>query len=230
MLTGSMHHIQREIISSLARQSPQRFSELQPPTVPNNTFSYHLKKLLQSGYITLVDGGYVATRKALKDLQYNTPRDKRTGTPVFITAVYVTNALDKVLLLRRDNQPFVGWYGVPAGMIHQGEPLDQAARRELVEKTTIKAPDVHFAGVMDFRYLEQSSKDLFVHTVAFVYTYRLPGDGKELEGYRSNYGTLTWSNLSDIHILPEVHTIANLVEQKQPTVKSIDYDEPAVIS
>jgi ADP-ribose pyrophosphatase YjhB (NUDIX family) len=223
-----MHHIQREIISSLARQSPQRFSELQPPEVPNNTFSYHLKKLLQSGYVTPVDGGYVATRKALKDLQYVTERDKRPSTPVYITATYVINAKDEVLLLRRNNQPFVGWYGVPAGLVHQGEHLDQAARRELLEKTTIKAPDVQFAGVMDFRYLEQGSGDLFVHTVAFVYSYRLPGNGEELEGHQTHYGTLTWSKLTDEQILPEVHTIATLVEQKQPAVKSLDYDEPSM--
>lgn len=228
MFTRDMHHIQQEIISSLAHQSPQRFSELQPPQIPNNTFSYHLKKLLQSGYIALVDGGYIATRKALKSLQYNADRDKRSGAPVFITAVYVTNAKGKVLLLRRNTNPFVGWYSMPAGLIHQGEQLDVAARRELLEKTTIKAPDVHFKGVMDFRYLEQDSGDLFVHTIAFVYSFRLPGNGKELEGGESRYGTLHWSDLSDNNILPEVYTVAEMIKLKQPVVKSIDYEEPTM--
>jgi ADP-ribose pyrophosphatase YjhB (NUDIX family) len=229
MFTRDMHHIQQEIISSLAHQSPQRFSQLQPQQIPNNTFSYHLKKLLQSGYITLVDGGYIATRKALKAFQYATLRDKRTGNPVFISAVYVTNDDGEVLLLERNNQPFVGYYSVPAGLIHQGEHLGDAAIRELFEKTSIEASKLQFAGVLDFQYLERASSDLFVHTVAFIYTYKIPGTGKKLVGLESYYGTLVWSNLQDSRVLPEVHTIAKLVKKNKPTLESIDYEEPSTL-
>ncbi len=224
-----MHHIQKEIITSLAQTSPQRFSQLQPPQVANNTFSYHLKKLLQSGYVASGDGGYAATRKALKTLQYHEADEKRTTTPVFLTAVYVTNSDGKVLLLRRNTQPFIGYYSIPAGLVHQGEHLDAAARRELLEKTSIKAGRVRFAGVLDFQYLEPGSGDLFTHTVAMVYTYRLSGDGKRLAGLETRYGTLLWSDLTDKNILPEVHTIAQLIKKKQTTPVSADYDEPLVV-
>jgi hypothetical protein len=85
---------------------------------------------------------------------------------------------------------------------------------------------VTFRGILDFQYTAQDSGDLFVDTVAFVYSYRLPGSGKELEGVETRYGSLSWSNLSGSTILPEVHTIADLVQQKHPGVTSIDYDEP----
>ncbi len=224
----AMHYIQKEIISSLARRAPQRFSDLQPDDVPNNTFSYHLKKLSQAGYIQLVDGGYIATRKAMKTIQYVTDNDKRTGAPVFITAVLVTNTKDEVLLLERNKQPFVGWYGLPAGLIHQGEQLHDAARRELIEKTSIKAPRLQFAGVLDFQYLEQITGDLFVHTVAFIYTYRLPSNGAQLAGHTSQYGTLLWSNLDNERILPEVETIVQLAKKLSPVIDSISYDEPTM--
>lgn len=223
-----MHHIQKEIISNLARRAPQRFSDLQPDDVPNNTFSYHLKKLSLAGYVQLIDGGYVATRKAMKTIQYVTDNDKRTGAPVFITAVLVTNKKNEILLLERNKQPFVGWYGLPAGLIHQGEQLHDAAKRELFEKTSIKAPRLNFAGVLDFQYLEQITGDLFVHTIAFVYTYQLPGNGTQLAGYVSQYGTLSWSDLDDERILPEVKTIVQLAKQASPTIESISYDEPTI--
>jgi len=221
-----MHHIQKDIISSLAHTAPQRFSELQPPQIPNNTFSYHLKRLLQAGYVQLTDKGYVATRKALKALQYTANHDKRMNNPVFITAIFVTNNNGDVLLLRRNNQPFVGWYGIPAGLIHQGEPLDEAARRELREKASIKNARPQFAGVLDFRYKESATDDLFVHTIAFIYSYRLPTSGKQLAGFSSRYGTLLWSELNDPRILPEVHDMAKIARKADGSLVSIDYKEP----
>lgn len=228
MVMRDLHHIQKEIILSLAHYSPQRFSQLQPPEVPNNTFSYHLKKLLQDGFVAQVEGGYEATRKAIKILQYtDASSDKnKNGNPVYITAVHVTNNEGKVLLLRRTNPPFVGWYCVPAGLVHQGETLEQAALRELSEKSSIEANDLEFNGVLDFQYHEQESGDLFIHTVAFVYSYQLPDSGMLLAGMQSQYGTLLWSDLSNAKILPEVYTIAELVRQKQPVIKSVIYEEP----
>jgi len=228
MFARDMHHIQKDIITSLAHKSPQRFSELQLPSIPNNTFSYHLKKLLQSDYVARTDDGYVATRKTLKALQHASLRDKSANTPAFLTAVCVTNNSGKVLLLQRDTQPFIDYYALPAGLIHQGEHLGDAAARELFEKTTIRAPRLQFAGVLDFRYLQQVSGDLFVHTVAFVYSYHLPGDGGQLSGLKTRYGTLLWSDLGHSRILPEVRAITQLVKQKQPAVESIDFDEPTI--
>lgn len=229
MLQGNMHHIQKDIVSSLAHTAPQRFSDLQPPQIPNNTFSYHLKKLLQAGYVQLTDGGYIATRKALKAIQYSSSHDKRMSNPVYITSVFVTNNAGKVLLLERNNQPFVGWYGVPAGLVHQGEHLEDAAKRELQEKTSITSAKLQFAGTLDFKYVEKDSDDLFVHTVAFIYTCRLPTSGKQLAGYNSQYGKLLWSDLSSNRVLPEVHSIAKIAASPQPVLESIDYEEPSML-
>lgn len=229
MFPGQMHHIQKEIISSLAHNAPQRFSDLQPPRIPNNTFSYHLKKLTQAGYVNVADGGYIATRKALQTLQYANLLEKRTSTPVFISAVNVTNSAGQVLLLKHNNPPFIGWYGVPAGLVHQGEHLQDAAIRELFEKASIKARDVSFAGVLDFQYIEPVSNDLFVHTIAFVYSYRIAGNGDQLEGAISHYGTLMWSDLSEDRILPEVYTIAELTKREAPFIESTEYVEPSIV-
>lgn len=223
-----MHYVQKDIILGLARRSPQRFSELQPARIPNNTFSYHLKKLLESGYVSATATGYVATRKALKMVMLNDdgPRPKRTITPALITALYVTNQKGDVLLLRRRNQPFAEWYGIPSGLVHAGETLESAAYRELLEKTSIEASSgLKFAGVLDFRYLEHTSRDMFVHAVAFVYSYKYEGN-KKLEPISDRFGEISWSNLDQAKLLPEVHAVAKLVEAGRHTVKSIDYDEP----
>lgn len=43
----------------------------------------------------------------------------------------------KVLLMRRSAEPFSGQWSLPGGFIHLGETLEQAAQRELLERTGV---------------------------------------------------------------------------------------------
>lgn len=221
-----MHYIQKDIILSLAIKSPQRFCELQPARVPNNTFSYHLKRLLELGYIEHdKNTGYVATRKALKTLQYSTDSSKKPLTPGLITILYVTNDDGEVLIMNRSKRPFVDYYGLPSGLIHAGETIEKAAQRELFEKTgiTASAKKLQYAGVLDFQYLERDSKDIFVHAVAFVYTYAY--GNKPLPELHTGTHTLSWSGLTREKILPEVYTVRDLIAA-HPTLVSVNFVEP----
>ena len=220
-----MHHIQKDIIHSLALSSPQRFSQLQPPHIPNNTFSYHLKRLLDLGYIIPdQDLGYVATRKALKTVQFSTEKSKLQITPALITIIYVTNDKGEVLILNRRKHPFIDYFGLPSGLMHAGEGVEQAAKRELYEKTGIKVTkELTYAGILDFQYLEQDSGDIFVHAVAFVYCYDYGNE--ELPVGETSYGYLSWSGLTREKILPEVYKVHDLVKHT-PTLTSVSLSEP----
>lgn len=224
----SMHHIQRKIITELAHKSPSRFSELQPSNVPNNTFSYHLKKLLETGYIELTDAGYVTTRKALKTMSYMGSNVQRTINPVMITMIYVTNDRGDVLVQRRTSRPFFNWYGIPSGLIHGEETVTQAAQRELYEKTGILAAanTLKQHGVLDFRYLQAATGDTFVHAVAFVYSYCCKTD--DISTLRDDkFLTSEWALLdSNIRILPEISEVADMVRQPTTTIRSVNFEEP----
>jgi len=223
------HHIQKSIILSLVNISPARFSDLQPPRVPNNVFSYHLKKLVDAGYIESTKQGYIATRKALKLVVYEGSRQRHSTPPAAITTIYVKNTKGEVLLLNRNNKPFQGWYGLPSGLIHGGETLLQAAKRELFEKTTIKATDESLrpAGVLDFRYINEQTNDIFVHAIAFAYEYTFRGDDQLLTDVVTKYGQLSWSTLSRKYILPEVFAIADIVKRNDYISRSIEFIEPS---
>jgi len=225
-----MHFIQRRIITSLAKSAPLRFSQLLPPGMPNNTFSYHLKKLLEKEYVVLEADGYHATRKALKTVHFEQAQGARKVGPPTISMIYVTNNQGLVLLLKRHNEPFNHWYGIPSGLIHQNETLQIAAQRELFEKTTIESGDnLSLAGVLDFRYLEASSKDTFIHAIAFIYRYHYEGLKSKLEKLETKYGMLHWSDLKHVHILPEVFTIATIASEAKFQVTSLTFDEPETI-
>jgi hypothetical protein len=105
-----MHHIQRAILLKLASTSYLRFSQLQPPHVPNNTFSYHLKKLLEMGYVESTTHGYTATRKALKITQ-SVDTERHRTQPVSLVVLHITNPQNEVLLIKRASRPFKDWLG-----------------------------------------------------------------------------------------------------------------------
>lgn len=226
----AMHHIQKSIILNLARTSPLRFSELQPPRIPNNTFSYHLKKLTAGGYVELTSSGYMPTRKALKLVAYGVNTNKAPSTPMMISMVYVENGDGEVLLMSRDHRPFQGWRCLPSGLVHRGETLDQAASREMFEKTTIDPESgLEQAGVLEIRYVEQATQDIFLHSIAFIYKYKFTGDKRLLAGKVTRYGQLYWSDLNRSDILPEVHTVHELLANGIFSHQAVRFDEPPTL-
>lgn len=60
----------------------------------------------------------------------------------------------KLLLLRRVNAPGKGLWWIPGGRVRFGEKLEDAARRELLEETGLKAKKLEMKGVMDHIWLE----------------------------------------------------------------------------
>lgn len=63
--------------------------------------------------------------------------------PLIIPAVSVAALRDgKVLLVKRGRSPSKGLYAFPGGRVEQGETLEEAARRELLEETGVIAHDL----------------------------------------------------------------------------------------
>lgn len=219
-----LHNIQLDIIARLCEESPLRFKQLHPPELPNNVFSYHLKKLLETGYIAQTkDAAYEPTRKARKLLSYVDESTRHTGAPTLLTMLLVKDTEGRILLLKRTRQPFPNWYGLPSGMVHFGERIEDAARRELAEKTGIRSSrPLRFIGVLDFQYLQAESNDIFVHANAFVYMHTLK-DKLTVELPSEMY---LWSNLEHELVLPEVKAAWVMASTSRSSVASHSFIEP----
>jgi 8-oxo-dGTP diphosphatase len=59
----------------------------------------------------------------------------------------VFDGRDRLLLIRRRNQPFAGQFALPGGFVDPGETTEAAARRELLEETGLQARDLRLVGV-----------------------------------------------------------------------------------
>src|SRR5205085_4576013 len=52
----------------------------------------------------------------------------------------------QVLLILRKDDPFKGKWAIPGGFVNEGESLETAARRELVEETGVQTGDMEQIG------------------------------------------------------------------------------------
>jgi 8-oxo-dGTP diphosphatase len=71
----------------------------------------------------------------MKKFTYDYPRPMVTVDIAIVTR----EAGPRVLLIRRKNSPFAGMWALPGGYVNMDESLEDAARRELMEETGVKA-------------------------------------------------------------------------------------------
>jgi len=54
-----------------------------------------------------------------------------------------------VLLVKRANEPFQGWWSIPGGTVETGELLRDAVRREIREETGLHVEPLHIVEVFE---------------------------------------------------------------------------------
>lgn len=125
------------------------------------------------------------------------PQLSTTAPRVAVDAVLFTisDGALKTLLVKIKHGSFVGQWAFPGGLVHDGEGLDDAARRELCEKT----------GVADL-YLEQlytfgeARRDPTAHTVSVAYFALVPPVADALSR-GEKYADVCWA---PVHALPSL--------------------------
>jgi ADP-ribose pyrophosphatase YjhB (NUDIX family) len=130
------HHIELSIIRHLMIHEYARFSEMRPPRVDTNLFSYHLKLLLKQHYVSKTDSGYTLSRKGLVYVdRVNLEKMKLRTQPKIITMLLVQDGYGKVLIQKRTKQPYINTWTLPYGKLHISDmSVLDAARREAREK------------------------------------------------------------------------------------------------
>lgn len=89
-------------------------------------------------------------------------------TPLLTVDCVVLDAEGRVLLIRRGRPPFEGAYAFPGGFVDVGETVENAARRELMEETGVKAGKLTLVGVYS-----APSRDPRGHTASVAFLTRV---------------------------------------------------------
>ena len=89
-------------------------------------------------------------------------------TPALTTDCVIVESEGRVLLIRRGNEPFAGFYALPGGFVEIGETVESACRREVLEETGVPVSQLALVGVYS-----DPERDPRGHTVSIAYATRL---------------------------------------------------------
>ena len=140
-----MHQTQAIILRKLLFVKSAEFSALQKETaLTSDHFNFHIKKMLEEGYIVKVDKRYSLS---VKGKEYANRMDtdeneieKQPKISVVITLERVgENGEREFLFQQRKKNPYYDFWGRVGGKMRWGETVIEAAKRELLEETGLEA-------------------------------------------------------------------------------------------
>ena len=82
-------------------------------------------------------------------MELKNPLYKNIGIHVVSNIFTVDKGITKVLLIKRTNNPYKGYWALPGGAMYNNELVIDAAKRELKEKTGIKEIDLSMHKILD---------------------------------------------------------------------------------
>jgi 8-oxo-dGTP diphosphatase len=105
-------------------------------------------------------------------------------TPKVVTDALILTRDGKIVLVKRRDEPFRGFYAIPGGFVEYGETVEAACVREAFEETGLRVKIERLLGVYS-----NPTRDPRGHTAGVAYICRLVGgslkDSDETEGVRA---------------------------------------------
>lgn len=205
-----MHTLQQHILREITLGGPRRFAELKPKRVDGNQFVYHLRALSREGLLTKSGERYCLTAGGKRYVErVSLESFKERIQPKIVTLAVVKNRKGEHLLYRRRRVPMRGLVGFPYGKVHLGERLQDAAERELEEKTGLSA----LLKLRGHVYLTvHDEEELVTQMLCHIFVGREPvGDLRD----EFPAGDSFWSRIEDVpqrERMPGVTQILKLLE------------------
>lgn len=188
---ANAHDAQMAILRHLLLSPGAGFAELQKNTdLTSDHFNFHIKKLVDVGYVEKKDNGHYVLSRAGKEYANRMDTDDNVieKQPKISVGLIIENADGKILAQERLKQPYYGFWGRPTGKIRWGETMVEAAARELMEETGLTA-DLRVGGFYHKMDYDKDSGDLLEDKI-FVLVHGTNPQGElivEGEGHRNEW-------------------------------------------
>lgn len=217
------HHIQRDILQRLSG-GPLRFTALKPDGMEGNIFVYHTGMLRKLGLIEKSGDAYRLTRAGLTYIdQLSTKTFRPRLQPKIIAVLVVRSADGRIVVLRRNAEPYLGHYMLPSGKVHFGEALTAHATRELHEKTGLQAP-LAYRGLATINIASNGS--VVTSSLATVWEAHLP-DEPELRCSDARFEAM-WATEDAIStMMPGTREIIALCRQSEMFMVDLSIESDA---
>lgn len=177
-----LHYYQKALVKKLTlTPKGKRFNDLIIRGLESEHMNYHLKKLVEIGFVEKSEELYILTDSG-KDYSNllddgMTVTEKQPKTSIIIWGVR-KNSKGEVehLLNKRLRQPYYGKVGRITGKVLFGETLQDAAKRELYEETGLTAKSFVLERV--YRKMRKREDGVFVQDVVFYIFFVTGFSGK----------------------------------------------------
>ncbi len=172
------HTTQTSILRHLLFVPEASFAELQKDSeLTSDHFTFHIKKLVASGYVEKTEHGYALTHSGKEyanrmDTDDNTI-EKQPKISVVIVLERTVNGRREFIAQQRLKQPYYGFWGRLGGKVRWGESFEEAAARELKEETGLEAAFT-FKSVFHKRDYKEGTGELLedkVFIIMYANTY-----------------------------------------------------------
>jgi ADP-ribose pyrophosphatase YjhB (NUDIX family) len=150
-----MHHIKKHILKTLMYTKWARFSDMRPPKVDSNAYSYHLRVLQKEKMVEKTDRGYRLTPEGLSYVdKVSIEKFEPRIQPKLTNMLVIYNEKSEILLIPKSKQPFIESWMLPYGKVHmEDESFYAAAVREADEKLQIQPDGLEHRGSCYIRAL-----------------------------------------------------------------------------
>lgn len=204
------HHIQKSILYRLAFVDSLHFSELQPDGLDNKLFTYHLKKVIVSGFVEKTpDGTYRLTAKGRRVGKGALDRDDRFFDRAYSILLLVVRRThdDTWLLHTRNTQPLRGHTGLPQARPMANSSITENATRELLDQTGLSGIFT-VVGQGYFTFTRDDQLESFIHATIVVCDNPL---GELYAEQAESYAWVPATDFSAPNLLPTVPAIATML-------------------
>lgn len=185
---ASAHQVQMEVLKRLLFMQTASFSDLLKATdLTSDHFNFHIKQLIDAGYLEKQDTAYQLTR-AGKEYANRMDTDEKVleKQPKISVLLIVENEDGRFLSQQRLKQPFYGFWGRATGKVRWGETLEEAANRELMEETGLTAT-FRYAGLYHKMDYEKSGDFLEDKYFMVMYGTNPQGELRDAEGHHNEW-------------------------------------------
>jgi len=113
---------------------------------------------------------------------------------------------DELLLIRRGNPPFQGYWSVPGGKVNWGEPLEDALKREIREELQVEVEVEKLAGIVES--IIEENGEVKYHYILIDYFCRISSGSPKAS---SDAVEVRWVPLSEIQRLEVTPSLIKLL-------------------